>query len=163
MQVGAAFDPGRVFPEHHFRCLSVGPRSDMAEWARTIVQSASKQDVLLWLTAIINSPVAHAWVAMSSPPRGMHEDVLHSLPIPARYDDSIPRLVAATKNVVRPASFVGRPIWGMWSQRPSHDVGPDFETLAGQINSLLLRAYGLTVDDFEMLRQYLEGTTNPSV
>ena len=162
-QVVAALDSSGVFPGHHFRCLGVGSATGMADWAQNIIRSGSKKDILLWLTAIINSPVGHAWVAMSSPPRGLHEDVLHTIPIPKHFDERIPRLVAATKDVERPANFESRPVWTMWSLRLPHNPGRDFETIVGQVNHLLFQSYGLTAHDFEMLRNYLEGMTNPWV
>lgn len=163
IQVVAAFDSTKVFPEHHFRCFSVGVPSALTDWARNIVQSASKQDVLFWLTAIINSPIGHAWIAMSSPPRGMHEDVLHSLPIPDRFDERIAGLVAATKDAERPGSLFDPPLWSMWSDRLTRSADVEYQALVGQIHFLLFKSYGLSQRDFKTVNKYLEGMTNPWV
>jgi hypothetical protein len=163
MQIGAAFDEEKVFPDHHFRCLSINVSSNLPDWLRSNNKSRSKRSILLWLTAILNSPIAHAWVAMYSPPQGLLEDVLHGIPVPAHFDERIPPLVEATRKVSRPSDFDQNPIWAQWSVRPAHVPGQDFQALAGQINRLLFESYGLGEDDFNEVGKYLEGMTNPWV
>lgn len=163
MQIGAAFDEGSVFPGKHFRCLSIGHFPEMGERVLKLVQSVPKRNILLWLTAVLNSPIAHAWVAMYSPPQGLLQDVLHGIPVPQRFDESIPLLVDATRKVSRPTDFDQNPIWAQWSDRPAHLPGQDFQTLAGQINRLLFESYGLGEDDFGEVGNYLEGMTDPWV
>ncbi len=163
MQIGAAFDEERVFPDHHFRCLGINQSSNIPDWLKPYNKSGSKRSILLWLTAILNSPIAHAWVAMYSPPQGLLEDVLHSIPVPQRFNESIPLLVEATRKVCRPIDFDQNPIWAQWSDRPAHLHGKDFQTLAGQINRLLFESYGLGKCEFDEVGKYLEGMTDPWV
>ena len=42
--------------------------------------------MLLWLAAILNSPLGQAWIAVTSSPRGLTNEVLESLPLPDKFD-----------------------------------------------------------------------------
>jgi len=163
-QTVAAYDSSGIFPENDFRCLSI-PRSSshLPDWARELVAANSKKELLVWLTGIINSPIGQAWIAMSSTPRGILEEVLRTLPLPIAFDVRIPRLLEETKTLDRPTNLDERPIWAMWSDRPANHPGRDFQTLCGQINCLLFRSYGLAAGDFDVLQKYLDGMTNPWV
>jgi hypothetical protein len=164
LQTVAAFDCGGVFPDDHFRCLAVlEPRNCPHDWMRQFVQTDTKLSLHLWLTAVFNSPIGHAWIAMTSAPRGLQEEVIRSLPVPQAYDADVAKLVEQTKTVDRPDNIEDPPLWSLWSDRPARDPGPDFQSLAGQINCLLFRSYGLSRDDFELVNKYLEGMTDPWV
>ncbi len=164
LQTVAAFDSGGVFPDDHFRCLTVlEPPNSPHDWMRQLVQTDTKHNLHLWLTAVFNSPIGQAWIAMTSAPRGLHEEVIQSLPVPRAYDAEVAKLVERTKTVDRPDNIEEPPLWSLWSDRPARDPGLDFQTLAGQINCLLFRSYGLSRDDFELVKKYLEGMTDPWV
>lgn len=163
-QTVAAFDGSGVFPENDFRCLGI-PKSTrgLPSWAQELISSQTKRDLLLWIVGVLNSPIGHAWIAMSSTPRGILEQVLRCLPIPSSFDSRIPELIKEAKNTARLEDQDKRPVWTMWSNRPASKPGEDFETLAGQVNRLLFESYGLDSDDYAIVRRYLEGMTNPWV
>ncbi len=164
LQTVAAFDSGGIFPDDHFRCLSIAKsRTDHCDWIRHVVAADAERNLHLWLTAVINSPVGHAWIAMTSAPRGLHDEVIRMLPLPIVYDREVAKLVEWTTPLDRPSGIEEPALWSLWSDRPADDPGTDFPTVAGQINRLLFRSYGLSRDDFELVKRYLEGMTNPWV
>jgi hypothetical protein len=96
-QLKAAFDDGGVFPEHNFKCLALHPnRAMMGDWAQSLLSRESERSILLWLAAILNSPLAHLWIATYSPPRSTSIKVFMVLPVPGVYDPTIPQLVDQT-------------------------------------------------------------------
>ncbi len=121
----------------------------------------SKHDprsVLLWLTAVLNSPVANAWVATCSPPRGLLGVVLDTLPLPSRFDPVIPKLVERTQDIERSVTDE-HPVW-------TTIVGAaqdEFMLLAAEINDRVLASYALGSEETASLARFLEGMTDPWV
>ncbi len=158
-QIGAAFDDAGVYPEHHFRCVGLRNESDVnPAWVNQLLSSSESRDLLLWLTAILNSPVAHAWVATCSAPRGLRGIVLDTLPLPPRFDRRIPELVEQTSHVRRTVDE-DTPLWDPHVGTPP----TDFLSLAAQINQRVLASYALKNSQVELLHKYLRGMTEPWV
>lgn len=141
-QLKVAFDDAGVFPEHNFKCLALREdRSRMTEWARTLVAREGDRSVLLWLAAVLNNPLAHAWVATYSPPRSTSIHVFMSLPVPSTYDPVIPELVSQTREHGR--------------------LTGDFLRLTSEINSAVLRSYGLDASESSEVQRFLDGLIDP--
>ena len=141
-QLRVAFDDTGVFPGHNFKCLGLfEDRSKMSEWAAQLVAQAGERPVLLWIAAVMNSAVAHAWVATYSPPRSTAIRVFMTLPIPAEYDPVIAAMVEATKAVGRNSE--------------------EHAALTAKINEAVLNSYGLSTVEFSDLRKYLDSLTDP--
>jgi len=159
LQLAAALDDSGVFPKHDFRCLGLrGTSSENADWVNQMLATYSSRDVLLWLTAVLNGPVAHAWVATCAPPRGLLDVVLHSLPLPSELDPEIPRLVEKTSKLERTVTDDT----ALWDVRPGTEAS-EFLRLAGQINERVLESYGLRKRDVDLLTKFLQGMTEPWV
>ena len=162
-QIAAAFDDTGVFPGHHFRCLGLRAASATTErWAQRLLANHAPTDLLLWITAVLNSPVSHAWVATCSPPRGLLRLVLEELPLPRRFDREIPRLVAQTRAVER-AQADELPLWAVQKRKGEADREDTFSELVAEINRRVTESYGLCDEDVSALQSYLEGMTNPWV
>jgi hypothetical protein len=71
--------------------------------------------------------------------------------------------VEAARSVERPDNLDELTIWSQWSDRRPSSPGSDFATIAGQLNCLLFRSFGLSQDDFVQVTRYLESMTNPWV
>lgn len=143
IQVKAAFDDAGVFPEHNLYCLGLFEDDQSLEpWVHRLLSGVEQRSLLLWLAAILNSPVAQAWVAISSPPRSSALDVFMRLPLP-EYDEAIPHLVDKAASL-----------------RRSSD---EFDKLAARINQEVLRSYGLSSADEADLHLFLESLTEPWV
>jgi len=141
IQVKVAFDDTGVFPESNFYCLGLFDNSDSLDpWVRRLLSEVDRSALLLWIAAVMNSPVAQAWVAMCSPPRSSALDVFMSLPLPA-YDPVLPSLVRQTASLPR--------------------FSDDFSELVDEINGEVLRSYGLTGADASGIQRYLESLTEP--
>lgn len=158
-QLVAAYDDQGVFPEHDFRCVAISRKVDQEpRWATQLLSNHRERELLLWLTAVLNSLVAHAWVATCSPPRGPLEIVLLSLPLPPEFDEDIPRLVEETAQVER-AIAADAPLWDASLEgTPSKFMG-----LAVELNKRVLASYGLGRKDVDLLKQFLRGMTDPWV
>ena len=159
LQIAAAFDENGVFPDHHFRCVGLGEISDRNHgWVNKLLSKHDPRSVLLWLTAVLNSPVANAWVATCSPPRGLLGVVLDTLPLPSRFDPVIPKLVERTRDIERSVTDE-HPVW-------TTIVGAaqdEFMLLAAEINDRVLASYGLGSEEIASLARFLEGMTDPWV
>ena len=162
-QIVAAVDELGMFPEDHFYCLGISARTTFEDVARRVLSKIADRKLLPWISAIMNSAIGQAWVAMSASPRGMTVDALKSLPLPGKFDSRIPDLVEATRLVERPEHFDEPTLWSQWSNRKPSLPGADFATIAGQLNNLVFRSYGLSRDDFVQVTRYLESMTNPWV
>jgi len=162
-QVRAAFDDHGLFPDGDIACLALRPPSGAQDsWASRLLGDFDERLILLWLAAILNSPVSHAWVASSAPPRAIPEEVRTSLPLPATLDPRIPELVEKTLHVSRTSQGE----FEVWKSLGRGTVPPGnmtFHELAGQINVLVLESYGLSVRDGQVLQTYLRGMTDPWV
>ncbi len=159
LQIAAAYDDRGVYADHHFRC--VGLRSESGQnvnWVNGLLATYHTRELLLWLTAALNSPVAHAWVATCAPPRGLLEVVLHSLPLPSEFDPEIPRLVEKTSQFERTVTE-DTPLWDARSKTEA----TEFLRLAAQINDRVLASYGLGTRDVDLLTEFLQGMTEPWV
>jgi hypothetical protein len=159
----ASLDELGMFPEDSFRCIGLSQQAGGSKALMKIKSSASDRRILLWLTAILNSAFGQAWIAVTSSPRGLTNEALESLPLPGSYDARIPELVEATRSVGRPSNFDEPTLWSQWSNRQPSHPGTDFATIAGQLNCLVFRSYGLSKDDFVQVARYLESMTNPWV
>jgi hypothetical protein len=143
IQVKAAFDDGGVFPEHNLYCIGLFEDDECLEpWVRRLLSGVEKRSLLLWLAAILNSPVAQAWVAVNSPPRSSALEVFMRLPLP-EYGEKVAQLVEQTASISQPSD--------------------EFDKLAEQINQEVLRSYGLSSADEVDLRLFLESLTDPWV
>ena len=143
VQVKAAFDGTGVFPEHNFYCLGAFDDSDrLIHWARQLLSDVEPRALLLWIAAVMNSPVAQAWVATCSPPRSSALDVFMCLPLPP-FDPALSRLVERTTTVARSSG--------------------EFSALVAEINGAVLRSYGLGETDASDVQRYLDSLTNPWV
>lgn len=160
-QLVAAIDELGLFPEDDFRCIALNRCTGASDAVTQVRTSASDRQMLLWLAAILNSPLGQAWIAITSSPRGLTNEVLESLPLPSRLDQRIPDLVEATRSVERPEGLGDLTLWSQWSDRRPSSPGSDFATIAGQLNFLVFRSYGLSQVDFVKVTRYLESMTNP--
>jgi hypothetical protein len=159
LQIAAAFDDASVFPDHHFRCVGLRAESALDKrWAGLLAPNLDARSVLLWLTAVLNSPVAHAWVATCSPPRGLLEVVLDTLPLPSRFDPAVPKLVERTRDPRR-STTDDLPVW----TTVLGGAQDDFMRLAAEINDRVLASYGLGNEDIASLANFLKGMTEPWV
>ena len=159
VQVAAAYDDGGVYPDHHFRCVGLRRESgENADWVNQLLVTRDSRELLLWLTAVLNGPVAHAWVATCAPPRGLLEVVLHSLPLPSEFDPEIPRLVEKTSKLERSVTDET----ALWDVRPGTEA-TEFLRLAAQINERVLASYSLRKRDVGLLTKFLQGMTEPWV
>lgn len=159
MQLAAAYDDSGVFPEHDFRCVALRRVSrENPDWANGVLAKDSERALLFWLTAVLNSPIAHAWVATCSPPRGLLEIVLNSLPLPVEYDPEIAKLVARTSKVARPKEGETP----LWDARIAADSS-EYMALAAEINDRVISSYGLNRRDHEAIKKFLRGMTEPWV
>lgn len=162
-QLVAALDELGLFPEDDFRCIALSGCSGASDATTQVRASASDRQTLLWLAAILNSPLGQAWIAVTSSPRGLTNEVLESLPLPDKFDPRIPDLVEATRSTERPDDFERLTLWSQWSDRRPSSPGSDFATIAGQLNCLVFRSYGLSHEDYIKVTRYLESMTNPWV
>ncbi len=141
IQVKVAFDDAGVFPESNLYCLGLFNNSgSLSPWVKRLLSEFNRRDLLLWIAAVMNSPVGQAWVAMCSPPRSSPLDVFMSLPLPA-YDPALPGLVGHTASLAR--------------------TSDDFSELVNKINEEVLRSYGLTDADAADIQRYLDSLTKP--
>ncbi|MGO8897999.1 MAG: class I SAM-dependent DNA methyltransferase [Isosphaeraceae bacterium] len=141
-QLRVAFDDAGVFPGHNFKCLGLhADRAKMTDWAGQLVSQVGDKSVLLWIAAIMNSPVAHAWIATYSPPRSTAIRVFMTLPVPAVYDPVIAKLVEATGAVGRQSD--------------------DFALLTSKINETVLSSYGLSAGEALDIQRYLDSLIDP--
>ena len=141
VQVKAAFDDAGVFPEHNLSCLGLFDASDsLSPWVRQLFSEVERRDLLLWIAAVMNSPVAQAWVAVCSPPRSSALDVFMSLPLPA-FDPVLARLVEQTSSLPRSSD--------------------QFSELVDEINGGVFRSYGLTGTNVDDIQRFLRSLTDP--
>ena len=143
-QLKAAFDDSGVFPGHNFKCLGLyADRTKMTDWARELVSRIDERSALLWLAAVMNCPVAQAWIATYSPPRSTSIRVFMTLPVPPVYDPAIAKLVEDTDRVGRQ---------------------PDaFALLCSKISEAVMRSYGLDAGETLAIQRYLDSLINPWV
>jgi len=160
-QLRAALDENAVFPDGDIACLVLRERTFIGDaWAKELVKRYDERVALLWLVAILNSPVVNAWIASTAPPRAIPEEVRTSIPLPAVLNPLIPRLVEKTLSAPRS----GRTEFELWQAIPDPNAssrGTSFEELVAQINLLVLESYGLSRKDGRLLQKYLQGMTDP--
>jgi SAM-dependent methyltransferase len=141
-QLRVAFDDAGVLPGHNFKCLGLfTERAKMSDWAVQLAAREGERSVLLWIAAVMNSPIAHAWVATYSPPRSTAIRVFMTLPIPTSYDPSVAILVEKTKAVGRNSG--------------------DHAVLTSKINEAVLDSYGLSADESADVQKYLDSLIDP--
>lgn len=158
-QFVAAYDPARgggVFPEDDFVCLGI--RTDLPAWAKSFVERHERHVILMWLSAILNSPPAQAWIAMRAATRGYGVQDLESLPLP-RFDPEIPRLIEQLMKLPPEARSSNRACWELTKSTAPSETAASFEELAGYINHRIVLSYGLDDDDVLDLHSYLRETT----
>ena len=141
-QLKAAYDEAGVFPEHSFKCFAL--RSDISVLPGLqgeTNQGRFRRAVHLWLVAILNSPVAHAWVATCSSPRSTAVVVFNELPLPRHFDPRIFHLMEVIQRTPRGTS--------------------GFHETVDKIHETISGSYGLTPSDDRALSVYLSSLTEP--
>ena len=143
-QLKAAYDEAGVFPEHSFKCFAL--KEDISALpglqGRTD-HSRFRRAVHLWLVAILNSPVAHAWVATWSSPRSTAVVVFNELPLPRSFDPRIVQMMEVIQRTPRGTS--------------------GFQKTVKDIDQMIFGSYGLSVSDVQALSVYLSSLTEPWV
>jgi predicted RNA methylase len=160
-QLRAAFDEHGVYPDGDIACLALrDPASVSNTWAGNLLQKRGQRELLLWLAAVLNGPVANAWIATAAPPRAIPEEVRLTLPLPSCFDRRIPKLVEKTLHARTPGD-PGFEIWEPLANTTDGTADLDFQSLVAQINALVLESYGLSRQDGKLLHTYLKGMTEP--
>ena len=143
-QLKAAYDENGVFPEHSFKCFALRDEfSALPGLQGETDHSRFRRAVHLWLVAILNSPVAHAWVATCSSPRSTAVIVFNELPLPRSFDPRIVQMMEVIRRTPRGTSI--------------------FQDTVNNINEMTSDSYGLSVNDVKDLSNYLSSLTEPWV
>ncbi|MBM4039136.1 MAG: hypothetical protein FJ290_11550 [Planctomycetes bacterium] len=176
-QVIAAFERGIYWPGKHFQAIVLQDQWREAirtRWGDPSFARTPSATILHWLCAILNSPVGHAWVAAHAGPRGPRKDVFKSLPLPARFDPEIPRIVERLRNMIRPRNLRKNPTWDPQGGMVDVDgslfdhadsaldkAGNSYWSEVRKINELVLGSYGLTEEQGKEIQVYLQTMTDP--
>ncbi len=164
-QLVAAFDPtfdgNGVFPEHDFSCFGIWQDSaQLAPWARSLVQERAPRTILVWVAAVLSSPVAQAWVAMRAAARGLSDDDIATLPMP-QFDpevaDIAERIIALDP---KKRATAKRACWALSTAEAPEKSSASFEALAGYLNHRIAASYELNDDDVQSLKSYLREMTD---
>lgn len=162
-QCVAAYDPTfdgiGVFPEHDFSCFGIREdHANLAAWARNLVKSHNSQAILRWLAAVLNSPLAQAWVATRGAARGLSNDDITSVPLP-RFDPVVPKLVEQVGKLPNSGRTLEKSAcWEIFTTNPPGS-NATFDAIAGHINHRIATAYGLSQEDIAALKSYLREMT----
>ncbi len=155
----AAVDNRGVFPEHDFICLTVRQDPNFAPWARKLLDKHGPRDVLLWIAAILNAPLAQAWVALRAASRGLGQDDLGSISLPS-FDPAIPAIAERILKLdPTERSTNETATWEHYTADPLERDSVHFEALAGHLNYRVAASYGLTEDEVVALKSYLREMT----
>ncbi|WP_437293722.1 hypothetical protein [Sorangium sp. So ce426] len=114
--------------------------------------------ILMWLSAILNSPPAQAWIGMRAATRGYGVPDIKSLPLP-EFDPEIHRLIEQIMKLPPGARSSHRACWELTKSTEPSELTASFEELAGYINHRIGLSYGLTENHVSDLHSYLRETT----
>ena len=140
--------------------LSRGPWC-FAAAADTIGLAVSQQLYGIWpkkgvslptLCALLNSPLANAYVAIHSPPDRIRLGAVHGIPIPAQIPNELEELVKRYSRMVSQGS-------GLFSVKATEKA----ETLLDQIDALVLKAYDLPPRLEKDLLEYFRDARRPTL
>lgn len=134
--------PWRIAATPDFDGL-VGSQQWFGMWPRREMTA----DELFGLAAVINGPVANAFLAVHSPAKGIRISAVHTIPIPETLPN-VSRLVASYRHLLLSPDLVG-------------DRDARLRDLLAQTDALVLAAYDLPPRLERALLNYFEGADRP--
>lgn len=116
------------------------------------LKESGSHEELVALAAVLNGPVANAFVSIHSPAKGIRLTTMRALPLPAQLPLDVAPLITAYAALASPKSF-----------RLGHQTEGEAAALLSEIDAAVLRAYDLPPRLERDLLEFFRGADRPTV